>query len=278
MDHIGSYRLLKLIRAGSTTHVWEAMNPADNKRLAIKSLQPEYRTDKNEIAGLKHEYTVGSTLDHPNVNPVFEYSNVRGVPFVVMNYFKAPNLKQAIRLSPEVVKAHRKSIVTQSALGLHHLHEQGWIHRDIKPDNFLFHDSGELRLIDFALAIKRKAKSRFGSMFGGKSRIVGTRSYMSPEQIRGEYLGPQADLYSLGCVIFELYAGRPPFTGTSADELLNKHLRSPAPALASMADDVPSKLSALILRTMEKKPDKRHDSVEEFLEEFQSIRVIRRKK
>ena len=93
------------------------MNPADNKRLAIKALQPDHRKDKGEITGLKHEYAVGSTLEHPNVNPVFEYDDVRGMPFVVMNYFKAPNLKQAIRADPERIVEDCESIIKQAASG-----------------------------------------------------------------------------------------------------------------------------------------------------------------
>lgn len=278
MDHIGPYRLLKLIRAGSATHVWEAMNPADNKRLAIKSLQPDYCKDKNEIAGLKHEHAVGSTLDHPNVNPVFEYDMVRDVPFVVMNYFKAPNLKQSIRQFPELVAEFREQIIRQAAAGLHHLHEKGWVHRDVKPDNFLMNDKGEVRLIDFALGTKLKAKSKLGGMFGGKSKkIVGTRSYMSPEQIRGEHVGRQADLYGLACVIFELFAARPPFTGTNANDLLTKHLRAPIPALASVTEDVTPEFSRLVTKAMAKKAEKRHDTVADFLEELDSIRMAPRK-
>lgn len=277
MDHIGPYRILKLIRPGSSTHVWEAMNPIDNQRLAIKSLQPEHQTSKNLIAELKHEHAVGQTLDHPNVNPVFEFDIVRNVPFVVMNFFRAPNLKQSIRDHSDRVEGHRESIIRQAAAGLHHLHECGWVHRDIKPDNFLLNDKGEVRLIDFALAVKLKSKSKFGSMFGGKSKVVGTRSYMSPEQIRGEHVGRQADLYSLGCVVFELFVKRPPFTGINSNDLLTKHLRAPIPALASSFEGITPEFSRLVAKTLAKKPESRHETVQEFIDELDSIQVMQRK-
>ncbi len=273
MDYIGPYRLLKLIRAGSTTHVWEAMDSVDHTRVALKSLQPEFRRDKEQIASLRHEYTVGRTLDHPNINRVRDFNIVRDIPFVVMDYFAAPNLKQSIRQHPKRVKSHLESIIKQAALGLGHLHEKGWIHRDIKPDNYLMDEECSVRLIDFAISQRLKKKSKLGSLFGGKNKIMGTRSYMSPEQIRGEHLDRQADIYSFACVIFELCTGRAPFTGTSADELLNKHLRSPIPALKSINPHVTSEFSQLIARLMSKKPEQRPASIEEFLQELDTIRV-----
>ena len=222
MDYIGPYRLLKLIRSGSRTHVWEAMNSADNQRVAIKSLQPDYRKDRQELTALKHEYEVGSSLDHANINRVFEFDVTRGVPYVVMDYFNAPNLKQSIRQFPDRVRENLVSIVEQAAAGLQHLHERGWIHRDIKPDNYLMDETCEVRLIDFAISQKIKKKSALGSLFGGKAPIVGTRSYMSPEQIKGEHLEPSSDIYSLGCVIFEsLLSTRPVYGehgGRAVDE------------------------------------------------------------
>ncbi len=275
MDHIGPYRLLKLIRAGGTTHVWEAMDPVEHQRVALKSLQPDYRNDKTEIASLRHEFAVGRTLHHPNVNSVRDFNIVRGIPFVVMDYFNAPNLKQSIRQNPEQIKENLESIVRQMAAGLDHLHEQGWLHRDIKPDNYLIGDQSDVRLIDFAICQKIKKKSALGALFGGKTKnIMGTRSYMSPEQIRGEHLDPYSDIYSLACVIFELCCGRAPFTGSTADELLTKHLRSAPPSIASINRDISPEFSRLVVSMMAKDPAQRPQSISEFLEQLDKIRMF----
>ncbi len=273
VDFIGPYRLLKLIRAGHATHIWEAMDSLDHERVALKSLQSDYHSDKHEIAILRHEFSVGSTLDHPNVNPVKKFDTARNVPFVVMDYFPGLNLKQAIRQIADQVDECLTEIILQAGAGLEHLHERGWIHRDVKPDNFLMNEAGEVRLIDFAIGQKIKKKSGFGSLFAGKAPIMGTRSYMSPEQIRGEFIDQRADVYSFACVMFELAVGRPPFTGNTADDLLRKHLRNSPPAIASFNSKITPDFSKLVTKMMSKKPEKRPETMAEVLDAIKKMRV-----
>lgn len=250
------------------------MNPSDHKRIALKSLQTSHLEDKNEISNLRHEYTVGSTLEHPAVNTVHEFNVARGVPYVVMDLFAAPNLKQSMRQSPELVSKYRCEIIEQAVAGLGHLHEAGWVHRDVKPDNFLLNEAGELKLIDFAIAQKMKKKG-FGKLFTAKMAVQGTRSYMSPEQIRGEPVDGRADIYSLGCMIFELFSGRVPFTGNNPDELLTKHLRAPVPSLAAHCQDVTTNFSKLVSRMMAKKPEARPQSMHELQAELENTRILK---
>lgn len=278
-DYIGPYRLLKLIRAGSASHIWEAINPMDNKRVAVKALRSDNAKDPNEVAAMRHEYTVGHSLDHPNINSVFEFDISKGVPYVVMELFRAPNLKQALREDPNVVFRFMPEIAIGGTRALAHMHDVGWVHRDVKPDNFLMNDKGELRLIDFAIAqrLRRRKKGGLGSLFGGKKGLVqGTRSYMAPEQIRGEPLDERTDIYGFGCTLFELCVGRPPFTGNTEDELLNKHLRTPTPAIAGYAENVTSAFSQLVVTMMAKNMDKRPDNMHEVAEQLGKIRVWKR--
>src|SRR5690606_33989896 len=114
-------------------------------------------------------------------------------------------------------------IIREAAAGLAYVHSQGWIHRDVKPDNFLVNDEGHVKLIDFNIAIKKPGL--LGKLLPTKSKVQGTQSYMSPEQIRGDNIDERADLYSFGCTLHELVCGKPPFTGTTTNDLLNKHLR-----------------------------------------------------
>ncbi len=276
-DYIGSYRLLKLIRGGSASHIWEAINPLDNERIAIKALRSDYAEKASEVAAMKHEYTVGSTLDHPNINSVYEFDVAKGVPYVAMELFRAPNLKQTLREHPARIRKYLATIAADGCRALGHMHEVGWVHRDVKPDNFLLNKAGDLRLIDFAIAQKlkrRKKKSGLGSLFSGKKGLVqGTRSYMAPEQIRSEPLDERTDIYGFGCTLFELCVGRPPFTGNNEDELLVKHLKTPVPVIAAHNEEISSGFSQLVAKMMAKDMDKRPDNMSSALEELAKVRV-----
>lgn len=274
-DYIGPYRLLKMVRAGKATLIWEAMNSADNERVALKSLQPSHVSNKAEVSGLRHEHAVGKHFDHRAVNRVREFNVARGVPYVVMDFFNAPNLKQCMREFPDRIERFREPIIRQAAEALQHVHEKGWVHCDVKPDNFLLDEQGQLKLIDFAIA--QRIKKGLGKLLAGKSAVQGTRSYMSPEQIRGESVDPRSDIYSLGCVLFELLGGRPPYTANSPDELLTKHLRSPIPSLAAFCDQITPEFAQLVGRMIAKKPDERPASMQDFLYELDKISITKRR-
>jgi serine/threonine-protein kinase len=178
-----------------------------------------------------------------------------------------------MRQHPEQIRHVLTSIISGAAEGVGYLHRKGWLHRDIKPDNFLASPDGEVKLIDFSIA--ERSKKGLTRLLSGRSKIQGTLSYMSPEQIRGESLDCRSDIYSFGCTLYEVVAEKVPYTGTSADELLTKHLRAPVPALLSANGAVTAEFSELVGRMMGKDPKERPATMEEFLEEFEKIRVFR---
>lgn len=268
-DFVGPYRLVKLIRAGNSCQVWEVVKDPDPKRIALKLLLEEHKNNKEEINQLKNEGAVGIGLDHKNVIKIFEFNNSFNLPFLAMELFNARNLKQEIRERPEFVAFHAPKIIRSCGEGLAYFNEQGFVHCDVKPDNFLVNSDSEVKLIDFSIA--RKAKKGFGSLFGGKKVVQGTRSYMSPEQIRGKNVDQLSDVYGFGCVIFEMLVGKPPFTAASGDELLKKHLTAPPPNASVYNNRVTPELSGLIMRMLAKDKAKRPESVRAFLQEFRMI-------
>jgi eukaryotic-like serine/threonine-protein kinase len=165
-------------------------------------------------------------------------------------------------------------VVEQMAESLGYFHQKGWVHRDIKPDNFLVSDEGQVKLIDFALA--RKQRSSLIKLFAGRTKVQGTRSYMAPEQIRGAPADLRGDIYSFGCVLHELMAGKPPFTGVNSDDLLMKHLRSSPPPIESFNDNITPEFAQLIRKCMAKKPSTRPQSMNEFINEFHMMRMFKR--
>lgn len=269
-NFLGSYRLIRLIRSGRRCNVWEAQRDRDSERVACKVVLEGFRKDKEEIEQLKNEAAVGAQMDDPNVIKVYEFINHR-TPFIVMQLFNARNLKQELREQPDSVAVNIPEYIRKCALGLEHMHRKGWLHCDVKPDNFLVDEQGTVKLIDFSIAKPLKQRRK---LFG-KHAIQGTRSYMAPEQIRGKALTPAMDVYGFGCLLHEMFSGKPPFTGVSADELLMKHLRSTPPSLQALNKSVSDKMAALILKTLAKDPKKRHQSFGEFIKEYDRISVYR---
>lgn len=270
---IGSYRLLNLVRSGKACQIWEVMHDAKAQRFALKLMGPEQRADAAEVAMLKQEFKIGVSLDHPNVNRIHELNSDATYLYLAMDYFPAPNMKQHIHQDHRKLLSLAPKILQQAAAGLAHLHSRGWVHRDIKPDNFLIDAAGETRLIDFALGVRQPGF--FGRLFARKTKVQGTRSYMSPEQIRGQSVSDRSDIYSFGCVMFELLGGKPPFTGNSTNDLLNKHLKSLPPPLESLNGLVTKEATILVRRMLAKEPSARPSSMEDVLRELRSNKILK---
>ena len=164
-DFIGPFQLLRLIRAGTTTQVWEALKTGENERIALKILMENFRKNRYEIGQLKHEALVGSELDHPNVIKIFDYHNDQGYPLVSMQLFHSRNLKIEMRERKEYMMPNVSSIIRSCAKGLEHMHSKGWVHCDVKSDNFLADEQGNVKLIDFSIGVKlRTKKGGLGSL------------------------------------------------------------------------------------------------------------------
>ncbi len=265
-DYVGPYRLINLIRAGKSCEVYDVSNDTTGERLAIKLLTGDAARNKEEVGFLKHEYEVGRGLEHPQVIRIFNYGRDRDSVYLVMELFQTPNLKQRIVQGVEPLAPLAAKCIRQAAEGLAYFHSKGWVHRDIKPDNFLMNDSGEVKLIDFALAVKRKGG--LARLFSGKSKIQGTRSYMSPEQIRGQTVDQRSDVYSFGCTVHELLTGKPPYTGVSTQDLLTKHLRAPVPPVQAGNRNVTEEFGSLLKAALAKKPEDRPQTMNDFLAEM----------
>ncbi len=272
--YIGPYRLLNVVNTGQTSRIWQAYDDAAQRVCGIKVLLEDFSRDREHIGYLRQEFIVGEKLRHKRIIQINDFASDRGVYYLAMEWFPAPNMKHLIRHEFERAQHLAPGLIEQMAEALAYLNENGWVHRDIKPDNYLVSETGQVKLIDFALA--QKTKGGLAKLLNPKSKIQGTRSYMSPEQIRGGGLDSRSDLYSLGCTIFELLAGKLPFTGTSGTDLLMKHIKSSPPTLESANRNVTPEFGALIRQTMAKKPNNRPKSVTDFLTQFRMVQVFKR--
>lgn len=271
--YLGPYRLLNVVHTGQTSQIWQAFHDGKHQRFGVKTLLQKFLRDREHLRYLRWEYAVGQKMVHERIVRIYEYGVDRGNPYLAMEWFPAPNMKHRIQHKNEELTYQVPKIIEQAAEGLSHFNGLGWVHRDIKPDNFLVSDDGDVKLIDFALA--RRGSRGLGRLLGQKPPVQGTRSYMAPEQIRGGAFDQRADVYSFGCTIYELVSGKPPYTGTSADELLMKHLRAPPPSLEAVAKNVNLDFAQLVRRSLAKDPAQRPQSLEDFLVEFRMTRVFK---
>jgi serine/threonine-protein kinase len=271
---IGPFQLLRLIRSGTTTAVWEAKRIDEKERVALKILLSDFRTDKDEIGQLKHEAMVGNFVNHPNVIKIFGYHEDQGFPLVSMQLYQARNLKIEIRERPEVLAENMGVVMRAAAEGLAHLHDVGWIHCDIKPDNYLVDEQANVKLIDFSIAVKDKKKGFLGLGSNKAKTIMGTRSYISPEQIRRKHLDVRADVYGFGCMLFEMMSGKTPYNAASPEQLLSKHLSAPIPNLQAVSG-ASKDFAALVRIMLAKDPDKRIQTMREFINELDKIQIYR---
>jgi eukaryotic-like serine/threonine-protein kinase len=273
-EQLGSLKLVQQIGVGRHCQVWEAVDTAARRKVAVKVIVPDMAKDAGQRKLLEHELKVAKSLDHPTVIKIDRLTEEGGLPHLVMEFFPAQNLKKQIAAGVDALAPRLQRIVTETALALDHLHSRGWVHRDVKPDNVLAAADGQVKLID--LAIASKASGLLGKLLGAKTPPQGSPSYMSPEQIRGEPLDARSDIYSFGCVLFELLAGRPPYTGSDTNDLLNKHVSAIVPAVDSFNPNATTSVSKYLRQLLAKKPSERPASMKAVLQHLRSIRLLER--
>ncbi len=271
-EFVGPYRLFHLIRVGTTFEIWAVQPIGENVAYAMKWLPQGEKYTRQSAADLKHEHQVGKALVHRSIIKTYDYGNCKDGAYLTMELFKTPNLKQQINEGVERLHYRLEKILSEAAIALEHMHKQGWTHRDVKPDNYLVNQDNEVRLIDFTLA--RKIPKGLSKMFGGKAPVQGTYSYMPPEQIRGKEIDARGDIYSFGCMVYELMTGKLPFTASSSGELLNKHLKARPPDLAMLQKNIQPAFAKLVHRMLAKDPSDRPESLMEFYRELKAGRCF----
>jgi serine/threonine protein kinase len=273
---IGGYRLQNLMMTGQTSQVWEVVEVTSHRHFAMKLLLPEHTSNEEHRKMLLHEANVGKQLAHQNIIRIVTVKTDPKNSYFVMEFFPGGSMKaRLLKKQMDFIKEHAHSIIKQAATGFAFMNAQGWVHRDVKPDNMLVNSAGECKIIDFALAKKVEKPSFFGNLFRRKGKTQGTRSYMSPEQIRGEPLDGRADIYSFGATCYELLTGRPPFRGASSQDLLTKHIIEKPVSPRVLDADITEEFANLILRMLAKKKEERPKDFHEILIAMRSLRVLK---
>ncbi len=270
---IGGYELKNCVASGKTTQIWEVTQVGSTVPLAMKLLLPKSLKDAEAKRVLKHEYKIGQSFEHPTMIRYHKLEVHRDHVFFIMDFFRAPSLKSQIMANLPETQSRLKKIVESLCQAFVHMHEKGWLHLDIKPDNILVNKTGEVRVIDFSLAA-RIVSGVMRLVAGKQKNIMGTRTYIAPEIILKKRATPQSDIYSLGVTIYEMATGSPPFAGLNPSDLLSKHLgESPTPPSATNPNVAPE-LDILILKLLAKKPKDRPAEMREVMSLFRNVRCF----
>lgn len=273
---IGGYRLQTHLMTGQSSQVWEVVELSSGRHFAMKIMLPESAKDDDKKKQFLHEADVGIKLRHPNVIKIMHVERKHETPFFVMEFFPSGALKlRLVRKQFDFIKEHALSIFKQAATALAYMNTSGWVHRDVKPDNILVNSAGEVRLIDFALAQKVSRGGIFARLFGGAPKAMGTRSYMSPEQIRRQPLDGRADIYSFGASIYEVTTGRPPFRGASNQDLLQKQIREIPSSPQMYNKELTDEFSELVLKMLAKKREDRPRDFHEVLMKLKTMKIYK---
>jgi serine/threonine-protein kinase len=243
----GRYKLEAHLGSGATSAVWRARDLDLGRVVALKVLHGA-GVDPELAGRFEREGVVLGRLSHPNVVPVFANGTDEGRPYLVMAYIEGPSLDRVLAEGPLPVD-EAMALAADVAAGLAAAHAAGVVHRDVKPANIVLSDDGVPHLVDFGIA-----RADDLTAMTRADHVLGTASYLSPEQARGEVPGPATDVYALGCVLHELLTGRPPFTGDTPLAVAYKHVHDDPPRIPRVPDDV----EAVVRRALAKDPAERY--------------------
>ena len=258
----GRYELEELVGSGGMSSVYRAYDRQLERRVALKILHERLGADDEHVSRFRHEARAVARLSHPNVVTVIDRGSDGGRQFIVFEYVDGENLRQLLDRTGRLPVRRALEIAIAVADALAYAHERGVVHRDVKPQNVLIGRDGELKVTDFGIARSLDAES--GLTLTGT--VLGTSSYLSPEQASGKRVTESADVYSLGVVLYELLAGEVPFPGGNQVVVALKHVNEEAPPLRN----VPPRVAAAVARALEKEPERRFPSMADFADELRA--------
>ncbi len=254
---IGQYHILSEIGRGGMAVVYKAEQTSLDRFVALKVLFPNFTGDSTLVERLYREAQAAARLDHPNIVEIYEVGEHEGLHFIAMKYVDGESLDAILRRGP-MPPARALKILAQVASALDYAHRHNVVHRDIKPSNIIVSAGDRTTLTDFGLA-----KSTSSATLTSSGALVGTPTYMSPEQARGDEIDYRADIYALGVVAYEMFAGRPPFTGNPLS-IIMAHASQTPPPLRQFRPDLPAGVEAVVMKALAKEPAERYTTAGEF--------------
>lgn len=255
------YRIKKTVGGGGMANVYLAHDTILKRDVAIKVLRPEFSNDPEFIERFDREAQAATSLTHPNIVNIYDVGEEENILYMVMEYIDGLTLKEYIHEKGPLEVEASIGIMQQLTDAIAHAHVNGLIHRDIKPQNILVDDYGNVKVTDFGIAIALSATSLTQT-----NSILGSVHYLSPEQARGGMATKKSDIYSLGIVFYELLTGQLPFSGQSPISIALKHLQDDTPSVREWNESIPQSVENIVFKATAKDPFHRYESVYEMEE------------
>ena len=265
------YRLGELLGRGGMAEVHIGQDVRLGRDVAVKMLRPDMARDPTFQARFRREAQSAASLNHPSIVAVYDTGEDdfagNPVPYIVMEYVEGSTLRELLASGSRLVPERALEIVDGILAALAYSHQRGIVHRDIKPANVMLNRNGEVKVMDFGIA---RAMADGASTMTQTSAVIGTAQYLSPEQARGEQVDARSDIYSAGCLLYELLAGRPPFVGDSPVSVAYQHVREEPIPPSHIDPDVPAAADAIVLRALTKDREERYQTADEMRADIRS--------
>ncbi len=265
----GRFVLEKVLSSGGMGDVWRGTDRQLRRPVAVKVMQDRLADPRR----FEREAQIAARLQHPGITVVYDFGTYDGIPYIVMELLAGQNLADLLDQVPgrRLPVGMAVSLIVQAAKALQAAHADRVIHRDLKPANLFLQDKGGLKICDFGIA--RIADAADGLTSG--SYVLGTAQYMSPEQCEGAEIDERSDLYSLGCVLYELLTGRPPFPAGGQRAIMNQHMNTPPVSPRTLRPDIPRELDSIVLAMLAKDPGDRPADADVVAARLEAVLAVR---
>ncbi len=270
MEHptrIGRYEVVEFIARGGMGVLYRGRDTVLDREVAIKLMAADVAAEEQSRTRFYREARAAAKLQHRNIVTVFEFGEEDGTPFMAMEFLRGADLGARMRVEPPLDLERKVDILSQVCTGLHFAHQQSVVHRDIKPGNIWLLEDGGVKLLDFGIA--KVAASTITRSTG----VLGTASYMSPEQVAGKPVDGRSDIFSAGVVLYELLSGRKPFDSDAPTSVLLRIIQEDPPAIDTLVPGLPEPLIAIVHRALQKDPDKRYTLASDMASDLQIVRL-----
>jgi eukaryotic-like serine/threonine-protein kinase len=262
----GRYELTEKVGEGGMALTWKARDLLLGRTVAVKIMRETLAASPQFITRFRQEAQAAGSLSQEHVAAVYDFGSDAGLHYIVMEFVSGEDLRQRLKREGALAPLDALELAIQVAEALEAAHAHGIVHRDIKPANILLSEKGAVKVTDFGIA------RAFSGEDTGTDSLMGSVHYLSPEQARGDPVGPQADIYSLGAVLFEMLTGRPPFSASNPVAVVHKHLYDLPPAPHSLQPTLPLEVDTVVLRCLDKSLANRYATAGELLNYLRSLR------